>query len=327
MKSFLFFIFCAAFLLRAAPPPDYYNSALGKTGAELRVALHEIINDHTNLPYSSGTNHTGEALKRLDEDPANTNNVFLIYEQRSQPKNTLGLTGGWNREHLWPDSYGLDDIRPSYTDLFNLHAEDSNVNSARGNKFYDISDPAAPGYRKPAHAEAPLTSTDVDSWEPPEVVKGDIARALFYMDVRYEGDRTNEQDLILKDVTSGIASSTNLMGRLSTLLLWTQQDPVDDAERARNDMIFQIYQHNRNPFIDHPEWVQLIFVPQIRLVVDAQSAQVFWPADFTNAVLQVAETISGPWTNVGGAKVAIGNEIRQTESGTNGVRFFKLKLR
>ena len=306
----------------------YYTLALGKKGPELRQALHEIINDHTNLPYSSsGTNNTEEALKRLDEDPGNTNNVILLYEQRSEPKTNFGITGGWNREHQWPDSYGLDDIRPSFTDLFNLRAEDANVNSARGNKFYDISDTNSPGYKKPGHAEAPLTSTDSDSWEPPGAVKGDIARALFYMDVRYEGDRTNEQNLVLKDITTGINSATNLMGRLSTLLLWNEQDPVDDAERLRNDLIYQMYQHNRNPFIDHPEWIALIFKPSVRIVRNGSTVQVFWPADFTNATLNVSENVSGPWTPVTSAKTASGEEILQTESSTNQNRFFRLKLR
>lgn len=309
-------------------PLNYYASALGKTGPEFRQTLHEIINDHTNLPYSSsGTNNTEEALKRLDEDPSNTNNVILLYAQRSAPKNTFGLTTGWNREHQWPDSYGLDDIRPSFTDLFNLRAEDANVNSARGNKYYDNSNPTSSGYKKPAHVEAPLASTDFDSWEPPDAVKGDIARSLFYMDVRYDGDRTNEQDLILKDITTGVSSATNLMGRLSVLLLWNEQDPVDGAERLRNELIYQMYQHNRNPFIDHPEWVELIFKPAVRILRHAREVQVFWPADFTNAVLNVSENISGPWVPAAGARTTIGNEILQTEAATNSIRFFRLKLR
>jgi hypothetical protein len=104
-----------------------------------------------------------------------------------------------------------------------------------------------------------LATTDTDSWEPPEAVKGAIAHSLFYMDVRYEGDRPNEQNLKLTDTTGQISSSTNFMDRLQTLLAWHQGHPVDDAERRRNDLIFQYYQGNRNPFIDHPEWVILIF--------------------------------------------------------------------
>jgi endonuclease I len=309
------------------PPPGYYNPALGKTGSELRQALHEIINDHTILAYSSGTNNTEVALKVLDQDPANINNVLLLYELRSEPKTNFGTTLGWNREHQWCNSYGLDDVPPAYTDLFNLRAEDATVNSARNNKFYDISDTNNPNYHKPGHAEAPLTSTDSDSWEPPDAVKGDIARALFYMDVRYEGDRTNEPNLVLREITDTITTSNAFMGRLSTMLLWNQQDPVDAAEQLRNDLIYERYQHNRNPFIDHPEWVDLIFKPQLRIVRAGETVQIFWPSEFTNGVLNVSATVTGPWTDGTGLRTIIGNEVRETESGANAGFFFRLTIR
>src|SRR5436190_11591515 len=107
-------------------------------------------------------------------------------------------------------------------------AEDSNVNSSRGNKFFDVSDLLDARYRKPAHPEAPLASTDTDSWEPPAAVKGDIARALFYMVVRYTGDVPGEPALHLTDATQQIISSANFMGRFSTLVRWSQADPVND---------------------------------------------------------------------------------------------------
>ena len=82
------------------------------------------------------------------------------------------------------------------------------------------------------------------------------------MDVRYEGDGT-EPDLILTDDPSLIQETAGnapvaYMGILTTLLQWHNQDPVSDRERRRNDVVYS-YQHNRNPFIDHPEWVQPIF--------------------------------------------------------------------
>src|SRR2546426_7165289 len=112
-----------------------------------------------------------------------------------------------------------------------MFAEDARVNSSRGNKLFDESDPTDRNYHNPANPGAPLCSSDTDSWEPPAMVKGDIARALFYMAVRYEGDTSAEQDLKLTDRLSVISSATNYMGRLTTLLLWHQLDPVDDRER------------------------------------------------------------------------------------------------
>lgn len=146
--------------------------------------MHVIIRGHTVIPYSSSGFDTSDALKVLDEDPANTNNVRLIYAQRSEAKTNFPAV--WNREHLWPNSYGLDDRHPAYSDLHNLRAEDMSVNSSRNNLYYDLSDTNDASYRFPAHVEALQCSADFDSWEPPASVKGDIARAIFYMDVRYE---------------------------------------------------------------------------------------------------------------------------------------------
>lgn len=243
----------------------------------MRQALHVIVSGHRVIPYSSGATNTADALKVLDEDPANTNNVILIYERRSEPKTTFGLSSGWNREHLWPNSYGIDSRLPAYSDLHNLRAEDATVNSARGNKFYDRSDTNSPGYKRPAHAEAPLTSTDSDSWEPPDEVKGDIARAVFYMTVRYTGDRTNEPGLFLTDATAKVSSATNFMARLTTLLLWHRGDPADTRERQRNDLVFDRFQHNRNPFVDRPEFADAIFRPVLMVVTVTNGIRLQWP--------------------------------------------------
>ena len=270
-------LFCACAV--AAPPAGYYSNAVGKTGQELRAALHAIIRGHRVIPYNSSSGvDTRQALRVLDEDPANTNNVLLVYAQRSEPKTNYPAV--WNREHLWPNSYGLDDSGPAFSDLHNLRPEDENVNSARGNKYFERSDTNSISYRFPAHAEAPECSTDDDSWEPPPNARGDIARALFYMDLRYEGDAPGEPDLILTELLREIMSSTNLMGRLTTLLKWHLADPVSDAERLRNDLVFERYQQNRNPFVDHPEWVLSVFAPRLTMQMDAPANRIHfcWPA-------------------------------------------------
>jgi endonuclease I len=221
----------AVVLCATAGAAGYYDSAMGLTSTNLRAALHAIIRKHAVIPYSSSGADTSDALMVLDEDATNTHNVILLYARRSVPKASFGTATGWNREHMWPNSYGIDDRHPAYSDLHNLRAEDMDVNSARGNKYFDLSVNNHVSYSRPAHAEALQCSTDFDSWEPPDTVKGDIARAMFYMDVRYEGDTANEPDLMLAERVQRISSATNFMGRLSTLLLWHELDPVDDAER------------------------------------------------------------------------------------------------
>lgn len=96
------------------------------------------------------------------------------------------------------------------------------------------------------------------TWEARDEVKGDVARMMFYMVIRYEGD-DNEPDLELTDSLLHRSSKAPLHARLSVLLEWHINDPVNVIERRRNDIIYS-YQGNRNPFIDHPEYVVLIWV-------------------------------------------------------------------
>ncbi|MCR4943759.1 MAG: endonuclease [Clostridium sp.] len=225
---------------------NYYKNAMNKDGDILKYALHNIIKGHTKLSYSQ----VWDAIKDTDEDPNNSNNVILLYTGRSQAKSAKGSgVNDWNREHVWAKSHGnFGTAAGPGTDLHHLRATDVSVNSCRGNLDFDNGGST--------HSEATQCRYDSDSWEPRDEVKGDIARMLFYMAVRYEGDN-GEVDLELNDkVNNGTAP---YMGRLSILLKWNEQDPVDETERRRNDIIFNKYQHNRNPFIDHPEWANAIW--------------------------------------------------------------------
>ena len=244
---------------QADPPENYYATTIGKTGDALRSALHDIIDDHRVIKYSSSNPDTADALAKLDADPGNSNSVILIYSRRSEAISNFGTSTGWNREHLWCNSYGIDKRGPAYSDLHNLRPADASVNSARSNKIYDTSDKSDPKYERPGHREAKMTSEDTDSWEPPANVRGEIARAAFYMDVRYSGDKSNENDLQLTNDLSAISSDSVFFGKLKTLLEWHIADPADAAERVRNDLVYSDFQKNRNPFVDHPEWVVTIY--------------------------------------------------------------------
>ena len=237
------------------PPPSgggpyddtYYKAAVGKTGNDLRVALHSIISSGTSrLSYDQ----VWDALKHTDEDPANPADVIEIYSGRSISKASNG--GGvddWNREHVWAKSHGdFGTATGPGTDLHHLRPEDVTVNSTRGNKDFDEGGSAV--------AQCPGCLSDADSFEPRDAVKGDVARMVFYMAVRYEGG-DGFPDLEVDDsVGNGTAP---YLGRLSVLLRWNAEDPPDAFEQHRNQVIYDSYQHNRNPFIDHPEWVGAIF--------------------------------------------------------------------
>ncbi|MFJ6482604.1 MULTISPECIES: endonuclease I family protein [unclassified Streptomyces] len=230
----------------ADPYADYYAGAQGKTGPALKTALHDIIKTQSKVTYEGVWN----ALKVTDEDPANPNNVILVYSGRSQSKATNG--GGvndWNREHVWAKSHGdFGTATGPGTDLHHLRPEDVTVNSTRGNKDFDKGGSPV--------GEAPGSLTDANSFEPRDAVKGDVARMLLYMAVRYDGG-DGFANLELNDkVNNGSAPA---MGRISLLKQWNQMDPPDAFEQRRNQVIFDRYQHNRNPFIDHPEWVNSIW--------------------------------------------------------------------
>jgi len=194
-----------------------------------------------------------DALRKTDEDPNNTDNVILFYsgDSRSKSRNG-GNVGDWNREHTWAQSHGSfgTSLGPG-TDIHHLRPTDVQVNSARGNLDFNNGGSAV------KNCDGCFRSTN--SWEPPDNVKGDVARILFYMATRYEaGDRV---DLELNDKVNN--GSTPYHGKLSILLEWHEQDPVDAFEQNRNETIQEL-QGNRNPFIDHPEWVESIW-PEVEV--------------------------------------------------------------
>ncbi|PKH37516.1 Endonuclease I [Nocardioides alpinus] len=236
------------------PPPTggtspwdatYYAPAVGRTGTALRTSLHDIIDDNTRLSYDA----VWTALKDTDQDPNNTGNVIELYTGRSISKSSNGgSVGNWNREHVWAQSRGgfTTSAGPG-TDLHHLRPEDVTVNGTRGNKDFDNGGTAVSGCTD--------CWTDSDSFEPRDAVKGDVARMLLYMAVRYEGD-DGFQDLEMSTVSG---SAVPRIGDLDILLQWNSADPVDAFEMRRNDRIHAQWQGNRNPFIDHPEWAAAIW--------------------------------------------------------------------
>lgn len=248
------------------PEPDpYYGNYHGLSGTDLKRHLHLIIRNHVKLSYDA----VWSALEETDPCDSIVGNVTLIYAQRSQSKlqrdrgtgynysaNGYTLIDSWNREHVWPKSHGFpNQSDTAYTDLHHLRPADRSVNSARNTRSFDYCD--VPYFDNGGSVPTPSnTSRSKYAWEPPDAVKGDIARMMFYMVVRYEGPA---YDLELVDYVVPNKNKLPILGKLSTLIEWHNVDPVDDLERRRNQIIFERFQGNRNPFIDHPEFVLLIW--------------------------------------------------------------------
>ncbi len=233
---------------------NYYNGTENKWGSDLKAALHNIIKGHTAYPYSSSSPDVWDILKNSDEDPNNSSNVILLYTGWSYKKSAqnTGDNNGWNREHSWAKSHGDFSKRiPEGTDAHHLRPADVTVNSRRGSLDFDnggnlyTDDDGATGCR-----------VDGDSWEPRDLEKGDVARMMYYMAVRYEGDQeygVTTKDLELVDYIPSSPSKQPKIGKLSTLYTWHLADTVSAWERRRNERIFSNWQHNRNPFIDYPQ--------------------------------------------------------------------------
>ena len=209
---------------------DYYLSAYGLSGSELFLELRNIIHDgFQGVTYGDAR----YILDDTDADPDHPGNVILVYLGTSV-SGVWDEGATWNREHVWPqNAMPVDASNPAInmaSDLHNLKPSDPNENSSRGNDFF-------------------ANTNDGDFYEPRDEVKGDVARILLYMVVMYD-------QLSLKD---GTPNQNNYeMGLLSVLLQWNHDDPVDEFEMHRNDLI-ETYQHNRNPFIDHPEYADEIW--------------------------------------------------------------------
>jgi endonuclease I len=232
---------------------DYYQDINTNTSVLLRASLHELIKDHNSVSYGACVQY----LKSTDEDPNNSNNIILIYKQNSISKEDFASNPSendfWNREHVWASSLGgfppdgEFGSNPAYSDLHNLKPSDKTVNSSKSNKSFDVGGGQ--------HNEATECFSTNYTWEPPDNVKGDIARMLFYMDIRYEGDE-GEPDLTVVEQVNTYPNPE--IGNLRTLIIWHIQDPVDLFEYNRNEIIYDI-QNNRNPFIDHPEYAEIIW--------------------------------------------------------------------
>jgi len=236
-------------------PSTYYTSANGLTGSALKSALHNIIDGHTKLSYSA----VWTALQTLDENPSSTANIRCIYSNRFLSKSARDGSSSaavvWNREHSWPKSFGFNtESWPAYTDVHHLYACERNINSTRNNCYFENTTGTA---YTVFNVTNQFNYRSGEKWQAWTSVRGDLARSMFYMDVRYNGDTANEPDCSLS--TSVPVVGTARMANLTTLKAWASADAVDTRERRRNHLVYTSYQGNRNPFVDSPAWVTSIY--------------------------------------------------------------------
>lgn len=238
-------------VVSSTQPADYYDSLDGLSGVDLKQALQDIIANPTIVRAQTYTDAI-DILKEADQNPENSNQIWMVYTEQGRAKldfqTNASNVGKWNREHTFPRSLagynniGADDtsngidvywttsadsLRHGNSDAHALRAVDGQENSSRGNQHYGQ-------YSGP--------SGNLGSF------KGDVARSVLYMQIRYNG----------LSIVNGYPSTTGQMGDLATILDWHRNDPPDDFEMNRNNIVYN-WQFNRNPFIDQPDLVEYIW--------------------------------------------------------------------
>ncbi|HMM56101.1 MAG TPA: endonuclease [Rudaea sp.] len=275
--------YSASFTVASGTLGGYYGNVNTSSPEQLRCSLHQTIKGHTIYPYSGGAQNVWTILEIAQQDPNNPAKIIDVYRNHSYTavSDRAGTGSGltYNREHAWPNSLGFaNSSLAAYTDTHMLWLSDTSQNASRGNKPYancasgcselttDFNNGFGGGSGVYAGNSNWYKTPDgnAGSFEVWNHRKGEMARAMFYMAIRYEGIASEAAhdgvipDLELTDNRSLIVITPNTaskayMGLLTDLLAWNTQDPPDADEVARNDVI-QSFQGNRNPFVDHPEW-------------------------------------------------------------------------
>ena len=250
--------FIAALALQAQAPSGYYSSADGLTGDQLKAALHNIIKGHTVKSYDYLWTAYGTTDLRANGtiwDIYSNTNFAYVSGQCGSNQGYQGVGDCYNREHLWAQSWTNSD-NTEKTDLHHVFPTDGYVNNIRGNlPFGEVSNPN--WSQQYCGKRGPNTVSGYTGivFEPVDEYKGDIARALMYVSVRYYSEDSGwstEYDMTNKSVIKDWA--------IAMLLDWNDNDPVSDKEIARNEAVYDI-QHNRNPFIDNSDYAHMIWDP------------------------------------------------------------------
>ena len=284
MRNFLLvlFLLCSFAITNAQIPMGYYNNAyngaLPKTCADLKTALYNIISTGTTvLPYTSSSFDTWDAVNSIDTIRNDANTAYRIWDMYTDNPfgaelNTFtpasdqcgqynGIGDCYNREHSFPQAW-FGSVTPMLTDMHHIFGTDGFTNGKHDNYPYGDVNPSAIVWSAPAGAR--LGACNYGDYtgrvfEPIDAYKGDFARAMFYMVTRYETDMAAWQFNSNADsVLDGTTWPSLDNWAIKQWYKWHLTDPVSAKEITRNNKVYG-FQNNRNPFIDHPEYVALIW--------------------------------------------------------------------
>ncbi|MCT4347261.1 endonuclease [Vibrio splendidus] len=252
---------------------EYYKDAEGKVGFALKTALYQIIDNHSSQGYTAIWTLVSDA--DLDAYYDTDGSILDMYSEKPSGSDSIQFTkvadqcgqyskegDCYNREHSFPKSWFGGKVEPMNSDGHHLFATDGYVNSKRSNwPFGEVSSAtytSSNGSKLGSAANSLGYAGTV--FEPIDEFKGDFARAYFYMATRYENEIANwEGNSTSSDAVLDGTNTTVFEPWLLTMLKrWHSEDPVSQKEIDRNKAVHD-FQGNRNPFIDHPEFVSQIW--------------------------------------------------------------------
>jgi endonuclease I len=308
MRYYFLLFFSALFFtlsVQSQPPAGYYSSAENLSGAALKTALYNIINNHTVRSYDNLWTdfQTTDNLSGNVWDMYSNCTFTFVTNQCGTFTNECDC---YNREHSFPASW-FNNASPMYSDLFHVIPADGKVNNIRDNEPYGEVGTAtytSTNGSKLGNNTYPGYSGTV--FEPADEYKGDFARSYFYMATRYENviagwyDNTTEANAVLQNNSFPVFETwfLNMLGE------WHVADPVSQKETDRNDAVYGL-QTNRNPFIDHPEFVYEIW----------GVGQTLAPEPTNHAADFSAHTITLNWTDATGTVTPTGYLVRMSDVG------------
>ena len=290
-------------------PANYYLTAENTVDDVLKFKLNQIIDNHTEFYYTGDGIDVWDILKETDKDPNDEDFVIMIYSGVSIfAEQEYNGGAGWTREHVWAKSRGdFGNTLGPGTDVHAIRPLDNTTNSIRNNRGFDNCTTCIDVYDQWSNPTGSKRDANEWSFEPRVDVKGDVARMLFYMAVRYEG-YDGYPDLELSETIQDQSGKLPLHGKLSTLLEWHRNDPVDSWEEIRNNIIYYSYQNNRNPFIDYPELAEHLWGNKIGVVWQSSLSM----DEFSEITIKLYPNPTSDYLNIAGINSKTFIEIYDT---------------
>lgn len=279
MRKHLLFV-CSCYLAlsfssNAQAPDDYYKSAIGKKKESLKTALASILNNAKDAGYDGLYSIYATSDIREDGKVWDMYSEITNYSFSDKCGNYKNEGDCFNREHTIPQSW-FSSRSPMKADAWHVVPTDGKINGMRSNyplgEVGSVKSSSANGFSKLGSSKTPGYSDIV--FEPNDLYKGDFARMYFYMATRYESQ--------VGSWSGGIFSSSYphlVKWTLDLMLKWHRQDPVSQKEIDRNNAIYKSTQGNRNPYIDYPELVELVFGEKQNEIFDPENTSPEGPVD------------------------------------------------